>query len=163
MTDTAAGRIQAFLDARPDRDEHESSDIILTEVDPDRARGRWLHLTRADLRAILDEREQLAARFAELEAHPWIEVVWLTADKEGNYGVWNDPDHAREQLASGYTAASPGTYEWVTDADWTHELLLRDGEPTGLRLWMAHVADAARAETGSGEPQTTHDTETDHA
>jgi hypothetical protein len=58
MTDSAAGRVRAFLDARPDRDDHESSDIILTEVDPDPARGRWLHLTRADLRALLDERDE---------------------------------------------------------------------------------------------------------
>lgn len=57
MSNDAAGRIRAILDARPQVDDRESGDIILTVPDPDRSRGRWLHLIGADLRAVLDERD----------------------------------------------------------------------------------------------------------
>lgn len=70
MTDLtdAAGRIAAFLDALPERDDHESADILLTQPDPNPERGRWLHLTRADLRELLVERAELATRIDMLEA-----------------------------------------------------------------------------------------------
>lgn len=129
-----------FADAWRDGDATDRRQITYRALDRDH---KGVTLTERQLRAVLDERERLVARIAELEAHPWIEVVWLTADGEGNFGVWNDPDRARRQIASDRAAETPGTYEWVNDADRTRELLLRDDEPTGLALWMALVADAA--------------------
>jgi hypothetical protein len=70
------------------------------------------------------------------------EVMWLTQDDEGNIGVWLNPDHARDQIIGGWSAETSGDYEWVNDVDRTRELLLRDGEPAGVELWMACVADA---------------------
>lgn len=59
-------RIEAVLNARPASDDRPSNDIILTVPDPDRTRGRWLHLTVTDLRATLDELGQLRAERARL-------------------------------------------------------------------------------------------------
>lgn len=71
-----------------------------------------------------------------------LEAVWLTRDDEGNFGVWRNPDNARQQTAQDRAAEVPGVYEWVNDADGMRELLLCDDEPTGLTLCMALVADA---------------------
>jgi len=97
------------------------------------------------------ERDKARARLAELGDR---EVVWLTQDDEGNVGVWLDPDHAREQIISDRFAETRGAYEWVNDVDRTSELLLRDDETTGLKLWMAIVADADAAAAAHSATQT---------
>jgi hypothetical protein len=154
-----------------------AADIRAAVVEWQRDSGIWdniafgfgSHISAVGLIAVLDERDRLAQRVAELEGDADAmdpvkafaaalrynrdrgydtdpcepsEVVWLTTDGEGNFGVWNDPDRARRQLVHDWTAETPGSYEWVNDADRTRELLLRDGEPTGLTLRMALVADA---------------------
>jgi hypothetical protein len=108
---------------------------LLTMPNPEETtETRLLREAHRVVAEVTAERDRLAARVVELEAHPQIEVVWLTTDDEGNHGVWLDPDRARQQLAHDRAAETPGVYEWVNDADRTRELLLRDGEPTGLTL-----------------------------
>lgn len=63
-------RLEALLDARPETDGRESSDIILTLQDPNPNRGRWLHLTGADLREALNELKQLRAERATAQERP---------------------------------------------------------------------------------------------
>lgn len=72
-----------------------------------------------------------------------VEAVWLTEDDGGKLGVWRDPGNARQQIIQDWGAETPGDYEWVNDTDSTHEMLLCNGETTGVTLWMALVADAA--------------------
>jgi hypothetical protein len=146
---TAAAPLRAWLDERRAEIEHDHRDSWTGNPNtcycdvPRPCADRARELEAVDgLVAVLDEREALLARVAVMEAHPWIKVVWLVTDDEGNSCVWNDPDRARRQLVHDWTAETPGSYEWVNDADRMRELLLRDGEPTGLTLRMALVADA---------------------
>jgi hypothetical protein len=153
MTDSPLARVRAFQRAaNPNRDyrwpAEEAANIggvplyfddieALVDADDEDAVDEVIRR----MREAETERDRLTARVAELEAHPWIVAVWLSADDEGNFGAWSNPDHARKQLAHDWAAETPGAYEWVNDADRTCELLLRDGEPTGLTLRMALVAD----------------------
>lgn len=109
----------------------------------DRGNVRLSHLemARNELAELTEEHSALVAEVEQLRATS--EVVWLTKDDEGNFGVWRDPDNARQQIIQGWSAETPGDYEWVNDPDGAHEVLLRDSETAGVMLWMALVADAA--------------------
>ncbi len=62
----AAERVQAFVDGRPWLEPGEPGAIVMTVPDPDRTRGRWLHLYDADLRALLAERARMVAELEQV-------------------------------------------------------------------------------------------------
>jgi hypothetical protein len=134
---TAADKIRGWLQREPD--------------------AELFEFPRKWLRELLDERDQLAAdrnryRIAwrrartravaleQLRAERTPTIVWVVQADEGLAGVWRDPDHAQRAVIDALPAEAPGVYRWVNDPDRTHDQLLRDGEPTGLTLWMAVVS-----------------------
>ncbi len=74
--DAAARTVQAVLDARP-QDDRPAGHILFTVPDPDRTRGRWLHLTEPDLRALLADRARMAAELEQARGERTDVEAWL--------------------------------------------------------------------------------------